>query len=231
MDGKGNDFTRPVLVIKVVNKNLVLVVPLSTSSPHRYGYVPFCFKNKKQSLCVLQLKVIDKRRLFRRMGKVHLGTLRKIKAMVRDFLSYNGDMQIKIKKLHPDAMTPSYAHAGDAGMDVHTVVDITLEPGVPVRIPTGLSIELPAGYVSLFWDKSGLSTKHGLKTLGGVIEHTYRGEYQVGMINLGTEPYTFSVGDKVAQLLIQPIVTAETVEVDELSETTRGIDAFGSTGK
>ena len=113
---------------------------------------------------------------------------------------------------------------------VGEVEDITLEPGVPVRIPTGLSIELPEGYVALFWDKSGLATKHALKTLGGVIEHTYRGEYQVGMINLGDKPHTFAKGDKVAQLLIQPIVTAEIVETNELSESERGEDGFGSTG-
>lgn len=140
-------------------------------------------------------------------------------------------MEIKIKKLHPDAHIPEYAVAGDAGMDLRCIEQITLEPGVPVRIKTGLAIELPAGYVSLLWDKSGLSTKHALKTLGGVIEHTYRGEYQVGMINLGRENHTFYPGDKMAQMLIQPIVTAQPVEVTELSETERGGGAFGSTGK
>lgn len=139
-------------------------------------------------------------------------------------------MQIKIKKLHSDAVMPQYAHPGDAGMDLRTVEDIVLEPGVPARIPTGLAVELPEGYVSLFWDKSGLATKHALKTLGGVIEHAYRGEYQVGMINLGKEPYHFKKGDKVAQLLIQAIVTAEPIETDELSETIRGESGFGSTG-
>lgn len=139
-------------------------------------------------------------------------------------------MQIKIKKLHPNAVIPSYAHVGDAGMDVRTVTDITLEPGIPVRIPTGLSMELPEGYVALIWDKSGLASKYGLKTLGGVIEHTYRGEYQVAMINLTQQPYEFKQGDKVAQLLIQPIVTADPIEVDQLSETERGDGSFGSTG-
>ena len=139
-------------------------------------------------------------------------------------------MQIKIKKLHPDAVMPQYAHSGDAGMDLRAIEDVTLEPGQPVRIKTGLAIELPEGHVALLWDKSGLSTKHALKTLGGVIEHTYRGEYQVGMINLGREAYTFQAGDKIAQLLIQPIVTADPVEVAELSETERGAGSFGSTG-
>lgn len=140
-------------------------------------------------------------------------------------------MQIKIKKLHVDAVMPEYAHPGDAGMDIRTITDAVLGPGEFTRIPTGLSIELPEGYVALIWDKSGLATNYALITLGGVIEHTYRGEYQIGVINLGTEPYTFRKGDKIAQLLIQPVVTAEPVEVDELSETVRGTGAFGSTGK
>jgi len=140
-------------------------------------------------------------------------------------------MKIKIKKLDPSAVIPEYAVVGDAGMDLRTIEQITLEPGVPTRIKTGLAIELPEGYVALLWDKSGLATKYGLKTLGGVVEYTYRGEYQVGIINLTNKPYTFQPGDKVAQLLIQPIVTVEPVEVLELSDTERGTRAFGSTGK
>ena len=139
-------------------------------------------------------------------------------------------MEIKIKKLHPNAVVPGYALAGDAGLDLRCIEEVTLEPGVPVRIKTGLAIEIPAGYVMLMWDKSGLATKYSLKTLGGVIEHTYRGEHQVGMINLGKESHTFRPGDKVAQMLIQPIITAVPVEVDELSETERGSGGFGSTG-
>jgi len=139
-------------------------------------------------------------------------------------------MEIKIKKLHPNATLPEYALEGDAGMDLRCVEEITLEPGVPVRIKTGLAIEIPEGYVMLMWDKSGLATKHALKTLGGVIEHTYRGEHQVGMINLGKQNHTFYPGDKIAQMLIQPIITAVPVEVTELSETERGGAGFGSTG-
>ena len=139
-------------------------------------------------------------------------------------------MQIKIKKLNTQAIVPCYAHRDDAGMDLYCSEEIVLSPGVPVRIKTGIAVEVPAGYVVLIWDKSGLSTTHGLKTLGGVIEHTYRGEYQVGMINLSNEPFTFRAGDKVAQMLIQPVVTAEPIEVDELSRTERGEGGFGSTG-
>ena len=142
-----------------------------------------------------------------------------------------GTIEIKFKKLDPRARTPVYAYPGDAGADVFALEDTTLEPGVPMRIRTGFALEFSPGYVALFWDKSGLSTKHGLRTLGGVIEYGYRGEYQVGMINLGTEPYHFRAGDKVAQLLIQPVETADFVEVEELSETERGEKAFGSTGK
>ena len=139
-------------------------------------------------------------------------------------------MELKVTKRHPDAVLPSYAHEGDAGLDLCALTEVVLEPGEPRKIPTGLSLELPEGYVALVWDKSGLSTRYALKTLGGVIDRTYRGEYQVGMINLGSEPYTFNKGDKIAQLLIQPIVTAQLSQVEQLSETERGEDGFGSTG-
>jgi dUTP pyrophosphatase len=97
-------------------------------------------------------------------------------------------------------------------------------------ISTGLSIELPEGYVSLIWDKSGIAND-GIKTMGGVIEHTYRGEYKVILINLSDKEYNIKKYQKIAQLLIQPIVTAEVIEVNELSQTTRGEGGFGSTGK
>ncbi len=139
--------------------------------------------------------------------------------------------EIKVKKLHEDAVIPEYAHPGDAGMDLRCVEDVTVEPGQKVMIGTGLAFEVPEGFVPLFWDKSGLAIKHGLKILGGVFEYTYRGEYIVGMINLNDTAYEFKKGDKIVQLLIQPIATASIVEVEELSETSRGDGGFGSTGK
>lgn len=142
------------------------------------------------------------------------------------------DMKIKIKKLSEDAKTPSYAHFDDAGMDLYAVADILIKVGERVQVPTGLAMELPVGYVGLIWDKSGLSHKHGLKTLGGVLDSGYRGEILVGMINLGKEEYRLEKGHKVAQMIIQEKINAEFEEVDELDDSSeRGVGGIGSTGK
>ena len=140
-------------------------------------------------------------------------------------------MEIKITKLHPDAKIPQYAHHDDAGMDLFCTEEVTLKPGERLQIKTGIAMEIPDGYVGLIWDKSGLSQKFGLKTLGGVVDSGYRGEIMIGMYNLGAEPYVFEVGHKVAQMLIQKVEQPEIVEVEELSESVRGDNAFGSTGK
>jgi dUTP pyrophosphatase len=140
-------------------------------------------------------------------------------------------MKVKIKKLNPEAKIPSYAHPGDAGMDVFALEDIVLKPGEPNRIRTGISLEIPVGYVGLVWDKSGLSTGHGLKTLAGVVDAGYRGELQIGLINLLTESYELKKHDKIAQMLIQSVEQPEVEEVSELSETSRGEGGFGSTGR
>lgn len=140
-------------------------------------------------------------------------------------------MKLKVKKLHPDAKLPTYAHKWDAGMDIFTLENVTINPGESVGIKSGLVFEVPEGYVGLLWDKSGLSIKHGLKILGGVLDSGYRGELIVGMINLGKEPYTFEKGHKLTQMLIQPIVITEIEEVEELSESDRGVGGLGSTGK
>lgn len=140
-------------------------------------------------------------------------------------------MELKIKKLHADAKVPSYAHSGDAGLDLYSLIEMTIPMGGRVLVGTGVAMDIPNGFVGLIWDKSGLSTTHGLKTLGGVVDAGYRGEVKVGMVNLGTEDYTISVGHKVAQMLIQKIEHAEVVEVEDLSDTSRGEGGFGSTGK
>ena len=136
---------------------------------------------------------------------------------------------LKIKRIHPDAKLPAYAHKGDAGMDLFSVEGMVIKSGERVLVPTGLSIEFPEGFVALIWDKSGIALK-GVKTMGGVIEHTYRGEYRIVLLNMSAEDYEIKKGDKIAQLLIQPVCTAEITEVNELSETSRGSGGFGSTG-
>jgi len=140
-------------------------------------------------------------------------------------------MEVKIQKLHTDAILPQYAHHDDAGMDFFAVENVALAPGERAQVPTGIAMEIPEGYVGLIWDKSGLSHRHGLKTLGGVIDAGYRGEVKIGVVNLGAEPYTIEAGHKVAQMLIQKVEQPTLTEVDSLQDSTRGENAFGSTGK
>jgi dUTP pyrophosphatase len=140
-------------------------------------------------------------------------------------------LTIKIKKLSPDAIIPSYAHPGDAGMDLFSLETVTVKKGERAKIGTGIAIELPEGCVSLIWDKSGLATKHGLTNLGGVIDSGYRGEYFVTLLNIGEEDYTIEKGHKIAQLLIQRVEHPTIVEATELSDSSRGAGGFGSTGK
>jgi dUTP pyrophosphatase len=144
---------------------------------------------------------------------------------------YDERVIVKIKKLHPEAKVPSYAHPGDAGMDLYALEETVVRPGETAKIRSGLAFELPEGYVGLCWDKSGVSTKGKIKTVAGVLDSGYRGELLMAVINLSTEPYTFHKGDKVLQMLIQKVERPEIVEAEELSGTARGEGGFGSTGK
>ena len=139
-------------------------------------------------------------------------------------------MQIKFKKLNKDATTPNYAFEFDAGMDLFCSESISIAIGERVQVSTGVAFEIPNGFVGLIWDKSGLSHKSGLKTLGGVVDSQYRGEVKVGIINLGKEDFVFEKGQKVAQMLIQKVEQVDLIESENLSDTSRGDGGFGSTG-
>jgi dUTP pyrophosphatase len=140
-------------------------------------------------------------------------------------------IEIKFQKLHPDAQVPSYAHNDDAGADVYTVLEMTLQPFHRAAIPTGLAVDIPDGYEIQVRPKSGLALKHGITVLNspGTVDAGYRGEIQVIMINLGTEAYTFAKGQKIAQLVLKPVTKANYVE-GELRISDRGTGGFGSTG-
>jgi dUTP pyrophosphatase len=138
-------------------------------------------------------------------------------------------MELKIKRIHPAAKLPCYGHPGDAGMDLYAAVDHILAPGAVFAVPTGLKMAIPAGYVGLVWDKSGISLK-GVHRLAGVVDAGYRGEVQVVMINLGGEAFAINAGMKIAQMLIQPIISMQIVESESLDDTSRGEGGFGSTG-
>lgn len=139
-------------------------------------------------------------------------------------------MELKIKKIHKNAKLPHYGHKGDAGMDIFSTIDCVLQKREVKAIPTGIKVAIPEGYVGLIWDKSGVSLE-GVHRLAGVVDSGYRGEVKIVMANLSDEPFSIEKGMKIAQLLIQPVVEVEVIEVEDLEATPRGENGFGSTGK
>jgi dUTP pyrophosphatase len=144
-----------------------------------------------------------------------------------------GTVQVLITRLDSSVPLPSYAKGGDAGADIATRVDVTLQPGERALVPTGISIALPDGYVALVHPRSGLAIKHGVTMVNapGTVDAGYRGELQCIMINHDpNQAITFHKGDRIAQLVIQKVERAEFVEVKELPGSGRGVGGFGSTG-
>ena len=147
-------------------------------------------------------------------------------------------MILPIKKLSPkignEIPAPAYASTGAAGMDLRACMDeaVTLAPGQRQLIPTGLAIAVPEGYAALIYARSGLAVKSGitLSNCVGVIDSDYRGELCVGLINLSDTAFTVNPGDRIAQLVLTPVMQAELLFTDELDETARGAGGFGSTG-
>ncbi len=143
-------------------------------------------------------------------------------------------MRVLIKRLHPDAVIPRYAHGPleDAGLDLCSVADAELLPNVAQAVPTGLSIELPPGYECQVRPRSGLAFKFSVTVANspGTIDPGYRGEVKVIMINLGREPYQVAKGDRIAQMVVAKYEAID-FEETELSETERGAGGFGSSGR
>jgi dUTP pyrophosphatase len=142
-------------------------------------------------------------------------------------------VEIFLVRLDPDVPVPAYAHPGDAGADLVTTVDITLEPGERVLAPTGVALALPDGYVGLVHPRSGLAARSGLSIVNapGTIDAGYRGEIKVCLINLDPrEPVVLRRGDRIAQLVVQRFERATFVEVEVLPESVRGAGGYGSTG-
>jgi dUTP pyrophosphatase len=140
-------------------------------------------------------------------------------------------MKLKIKKLFADTKVPNYAHPGDVGMDMYAREDYDLKPGERKVFFTGFALEFENGFAAIVKDKSSLPNKAGIHTMGGVFDAGYRGEYNVQLVNLGQETYHITKGDKIAQLVIYPVVIADLEEVTELNDSSRGEGRFGSTGK
>jgi dUTP pyrophosphatase len=131
------------------------------------------------------------------------------------------------------ATPPGYAHEGDAGADLVSTEDATIEPGARVTVGTGVAVALPAGYAGFVVPRSGLAARHGITIVNapGTVDSGYRGEIRVTLLNTDrNEPYAVSRGDRIAQLVLVPIARARFVPVETLSESERGTGGFGSTG-
>jgi dUTP pyrophosphatase len=141
-------------------------------------------------------------------------------------------MQLKVKRLNPAAILPSYARAGDAGLDLFAVKAISIAPGGSALVPTGIAIELPPGTEGQVRPRSGLALKHAITVLNtpGTVDEGYRGEVGVILINHGQTIFAVEAGMKIAQLVVSPRIQVEVAEVAALQGSERGAGGFGSTG-
>jgi len=139
--------------------------------------------------------------------------------------------KILIQKLTPDAIVPSYAQAGDIGMDISSNVDVIIPAKSRIIVSTGFAMALPDGYAGLIWDRSGMSAKHGITTMGGVIDPNYRGEWCVILYNTTDQDYQIHKGDRIAQVIIQRVDQMPCEVVAKLPATNRGANGFGSSGR
>jgi dUTP pyrophosphatase len=143
-------------------------------------------------------------------------------------------IKVRFQKLRPGTLAPRYMSAGAAGLDLASAAaeTIAVAPGARVAVPTGLAFEIPVGYEGQVRPRSGLARKVGLTILNapGTIDSDYRGEVTVLLVNLGEAPHVIEPGDRIAQLVIAPVVMAELEEAASLTDTTRGAGGFGHTG-
>ena len=145
-------------------------------------------------------------------------------------------MELKIKKLRENATLPTRGTKGSAGADLYACIEesVTINPGDLKLIPTGVAIALPdSSAVAYLYARSGLGVKHGICLANGVgvVDSDYRGEIMVGLCNVSGEPYTVEPNERIAQMVISPVIIPELIEVEKLDETDRGEGGFGSTGK
>lgn len=144
------------------------------------------------------------------------------------------NMVLKLMRVREGAIIPKQATAGSAGYDLCACMDApqTIEPGERCVFPSGLAAEIPAGTAGFVFTRSGLGIKKGIHVTNGVgvIDSDYRGEIQIGLHNLSTEPYTVQPGERIAQMIIMPYFAPTIEEVTSLTETDRGAGGFGSTG-
>ncbi|MBU5483802.1 dUTP diphosphatase [Clostridium sp. MSJ-11] len=139
---------------------------------------------------------------------------------------------LKVKLLNKDAKLPEYAHIGDAGLDLFSTVELTINPGESKLVSTGISIQLPPHTEAQVRPRSGLALKNGITVLNtpGTIDEGYRGEVGVILINHGKEQFKIEIGMKIAQMVVKPVIPVDVIKVEELTETERNAGGFGSTG-
>ena len=138
--------------------------------------------------------------------------------------------ELKFLRLHPAAKLPTRGSREAAGLDLYSIEGVTLEPGARAAVRTGLAVAIPAGFYGRVAPRSGLAVNYGLDVLAGVIDSDYRGEIVCAIVNHGREAFTIEAGQRVAQLIVEAIITPDAVWADALDETARGAGGFGSTG-
>ena len=144
------------------------------------------------------------------------------------------DLEVRVSRLAPDAVIPTYAHHGDAGADISANEDVEIAPGQRHAVSTGIAIALPDGFVALLHPRSGLALKNGIGMVNapGTIDAGYRGEIKVLLINHDpANTFTISKGDRIAQMVVAPVSAAQFRLEETLDETERGAKGFGSTGR
>ena len=142
---------------------------------------------------------------------------------------------IRVKKLNPNAKLPTYGSSEAAGADLYACLEeaVTIQPGEVYWVPTGIALEVPKGCAGLVYARSSMGVKRGLAPANkvGVVDSDYRGEIKVVLLNHSNQPQTLEPGERVAQFVITPVLTPAYEEAEDLSDTSRGIGGFGSTGK
>jgi dUTP pyrophosphatase len=138
--------------------------------------------------------------------------------------------ELKFLRLHPAAKLPTRGSREAAGLDLYAIEAVRLEPGARAAVRTGLAVAIPEGFYGRVAPRSGLAVNYGLDVLAGVIDSDYRGEIVCAIVNHGREAFTLDAGARVAQLIIEAIITPDAVWADALDETARGAGGFGSTG-
>jgi dUTP pyrophosphatase len=143
-------------------------------------------------------------------------------------------MEVRVARLRDDALLPSRAHDGDAGLDLHAAEAARIEPGERASVATGIAVEIPEGHAGLVLPRSGLAARHGMMLVNapGLIDSGYRGEVRILLLNTDrSEAFEIEPGDRIAQLVIAPVGGVEAVEVAELAPSSRGEGGFGSSGR